>query len=308
MALSRGRRCWLVLSICVVTASVLTTLAIAGEKQAVISATAFETGEGERIEEYALCPGRQRALGGGVVQSGQPPFAFIQASGPLDASGTPGGTKDGDIAKRWFVAIKQVIDQTEWKVFVICARVPGAKIETASFTTDEEEVGKKSVRCPDSRRALGGGVVPIGSGEGTSITASGPLDRSGEVSKTKTGDVAKSWFAAVRDMSGENLRRFKVFVICAKGSSATISTNKASADPGADVQALEQCDGPKRAVGGGILPLGAPGDFTLRANGPLDDTATPSETKDGDVADIWYAAAFNATGSLEAVKVSAICV
>lgn len=311
MVTFKRSRIWLVLSICASAAVLTVTLAVAGEKQATISATSFHVDASEHVEKHAACPGRKRALGGGLVQSDleKPPGVFIGASGPLDASGTPSGTKDGDVAKQWFVALtNNPMFDINMKVFAICAKVPGATIEANSSTALAGGLGESSVKCTGSRRALGGGVVTMGSSEDMQLLASGPLDRTAIVSRTKTGDVAKYWYAGVENLSEENFKQFKVFAICAKDSRATIETNTIFIEEHSGNDAREQCDGSKRAVGGGVAPVGALGDFTVGASGPLDHTGTTPETKDGDVADRWYARGFNDSDGTEAVKVFVICV
>ncbi len=54
---------------------------------ATIEATSFSVAGSERVdrtgEEFAVCPGNKRALGGGVVQSGPPDdILYVRASGP----------------------------------------------------------------------------------------------------------------------------------------------------------------------------------------------------------------------------------
>jgi hypothetical protein len=56
-------------------------------------------------EAYAVCPGKKRALGGGVVQSGSAETVRVYGgSGPLDATEVTLETNDGDVAKQWYAA------------------------------------------------------------------------------------------------------------------------------------------------------------------------------------------------------------
>ena len=89
-----------------------------------------------------------------------------------------------------------------------------AKIEATELTVDSAETGEAFARCGGSKRALGGGVVQSGSADNLSVRASGPLDSSGVTLDTSDGDVAKQWYAAVDNFSGEDARVFKVFAIC----------------------------------------------------------------------------------------------
>jgi hypothetical protein len=96
-------------------------LALAGEKQATIEATKFTVDSGTTGEEFAKCESGKRALGGGVVQSGSTAGLFVDASGPLDASGVTLNTRDGDVAKQWYAAVGNVsFDDRVLKVFAIC--------------------------------------------------------------------------------------------------------------------------------------------------------------------------------------------
>ncbi len=81
---------FMLLAIVVVTAAVAIGVALGGGGMAVakkqanapatsdatIVATPFQVGGDQTKEAYAKCPSNKRALGGGVVQSGQAPPAF----------------------------------------------------------------------------------------------------------------------------------------------------------------------------------------------------------------------------------------
>ena len=301
-----------VLGLCA-AAGLIATVAVAGEKQAVISATGIQASSGETHKEYAPCTGNKRALGGGLVQGEafDPNDFWIEASGPLGPSGTPSGTTDGDIAKRWSVTVYTSNGPRSYKVFAICARAPGATLEVRSFLVDGFEMGTKSVECPGSKRALGGGVLPIGSANRIDVLASGPVDRSGKVSKTKNGDVAKRWLATVANFTEDNHKRFKVFAICAPDSDATITTGKfkVPASNGSEkingVAKQIKCPGSKRATGGGVTPIDPPSGLRVQASGPLDNTADVSQTTDGDKARFWYVAITNFTDNEKEAKLSA---
>jgi hypothetical protein len=90
---------------------------------ATIVATAFQVGANRQTgEEYAKCPGNKRALGGGVVQSGEAPYLAVQASGPLDETNVTAQTESGDIAKQWYAAVRSQVtpEPRDLKVFAIC--------------------------------------------------------------------------------------------------------------------------------------------------------------------------------------------
>jgi hypothetical protein len=136
----------------------------------------------------------------------------VEASGPLDASGRAAQTVDGDVAKQWYAAVHNSSgeDNKVFKVFAVCGAGSNATIEATKL-----QFGEGSAKCPGSKRALGGGVVPRGSRplESTfTLQASGPIDASGAIATTTDSDVAKQWYASVGQ--GAYNRVFKLFAIC----------------------------------------------------------------------------------------------
>jgi hypothetical protein len=90
--------------------------------KATIEATQLSVPSGQVGEEFAVCPGTKRALGGGIVQSGPGNTALtLGANGPLDASGVTLQTVTGDVAKQWYAA-QANFSSTEqrFKVMAIC--------------------------------------------------------------------------------------------------------------------------------------------------------------------------------------------
>src|SRR5215218_8084703 len=84
---------------------------------ATIEATPFSVEPSKIGEEYAVCPCQQRALGGGVVQSGRLAGA-VAASGPLAETKDAANTVSGDIAKRWYAAgVNGYGEKLSFKVF-----------------------------------------------------------------------------------------------------------------------------------------------------------------------------------------------
>ena len=173
-------------------------------------------------EAYAKCPAGKRALGGGVVQSGQPDRLRVAASGPLDATGFTSKTRDGDVATQWYAAVNNEgfrgITRT-FRVFAICSGTSQATIEATALEVNPytgDDVGEASAKCSSGKRALGGGVVQSGPAETVRVYGgSGPLDATGVTLETTDGDVAKQWYAAVSHSDHINQQRlFKVFAIC----------------------------------------------------------------------------------------------
>jgi hypothetical protein len=192
-------------------------------------------------------------------------------------------------------------------VFAICSKNSDATIEATNFTVESQVTGAYAV-CPGNKRALGGGVVQIGSPQFIYGGQSGPLDSTGVTSKTKDGDIAKQWYAAVTNNTGVK-RTLKIFAICSKNSDATIEATDFTV--GAQEQnaaAWVVCPSFKPALGGGVLQSG-PGfnNLIMRASGPLDDTGITAETKDGDIARQWYTVVANSSQIQQTFKVMAIC-
>ena len=68
----------------------------------------------------ARCPSNKRAVGGGVIESHRR-FLRVWANGPLDATGVPAKTTDGDVAKQWYGAVENTNpERVRVKVLAIC--------------------------------------------------------------------------------------------------------------------------------------------------------------------------------------------
>ncbi len=315
MLFRRGRR-GVALAALTATLALLGGWAVArGGSDAIIEATAFSVDSTfgfESGEEFASCPGGKRALGGGIVQSGFPEGA-VASSGPLDSSGRPAETRDGDKAKQWYASVTNYSSGVmDFKVFAICSADSTARLETKVFRTQSNDPGHAVAKCPAGKRALGGGVISphSPSPDDSAVIASGPLDASGGFSALDDGDKATQWYgAALINNAGADHTRFRVFVICAADSNATVQRTQFDVDsPGTDADYAE-CPAGRRAVGGGVIPSSGPvRRFYVRASGPLDSTSEMESTEDGDVATQWYAAIRNYLGGqTRSFYVLAIC-
>jgi hypothetical protein len=183
---------------------------------ATIEATRFKVPGNSVGEASATCKGRnRRALGGGVVQIGQPGVIDLIASAPRDASGVVAKTNDGDVAKQWYAALLNgQVGELTFRVFAICAKAPGARIQAVQVPLFFDGEFEAYAFCPGRQRVLGGGAAQVGRAEdGTFIRASGPLDASAITLNTDNGDVAKYWYSAVGQLNGRN-RAYRVFAIC----------------------------------------------------------------------------------------------
>ena len=136
MGSSRGRRLpmvFVLLAVVVAMVAVAIGGALGGGRavaapaatDATIEATSFSVAGSERDErtgeEFAVCPGNKRALGGGVVQSGPAQGVFVRASGPLNSGGVTAKTVSGSIPKQWYAAVGNGSgQQRDLKVFAVC--------------------------------------------------------------------------------------------------------------------------------------------------------------------------------------------
>jgi Bacterial Ig-like domain len=324
---SRGRRLpmlLILLAIVVAMAVVAIGVAFSGGGMAVaapgtdatIEATPFSVASSKIGEEYAVCPGQQRALGGGVVQSGG--FAGeVAASGPLAETKDAANTVSGDIAKRWYAAeVNGSANQQSYKVFAICSANSDATIEATPFTVEgsatgkleDSKTGQEYAVCPPNKRALGGGVVQSGPPDALYVRASGPLAETKDAANTVSGDIAKRWYAAVTNLSKEP-RNLKVFAICSANSDATIEAAAVALANGQDREEYAVCPPNKRALGGGVVQSGPPDNLFVQASGPLAETKDAANTVSGDIAKRWYAWVVNFPygGPMVNLKVFAIC-
>jgi hypothetical protein len=227
MGSSRGRRLPMMFMLVAIVVAMVVAICVAldagtavAQKQArktdaKIVAKSFQVAASQTGEAYAKCPGNKRALGGGVVESGPPDNLFVHASGPLNAGGTTAGTKTGDVAKQWYAAVRNNSGgPVDFKVFAICSAKTKATIVAKSFQVGgNKQTGEAYAKCPGNKRALGGGVVESGPPDNLWVDASGPLNAGGTTAGTKTGDVAKQWYAAVNNDTNVTVD-FKVFAIC----------------------------------------------------------------------------------------------
>jgi hypothetical protein len=264
---------------------------------------------------FAECPAGSRAVGGGVLglEGG---ILRVGGSGPLDgsAAGHPSNpaeavanTKDGDVAKRWYAGVSNDSSTPiAAKALALCSEGSDATIEATPFSLEGRSTGDASAKCPVGKRAVGGGVIQR-SWPDNRVLASAPLDASGAMANTIDGDVAKQWYAAIRNLPAHRVD-FKVFALCSADSRATIEATRSWAPGGGGVgHAFAKCPPTKRVLGGGIIESGQLGFLRVRASGPLDATGVPANTEDGNVAEQWYGAVENRNPERVPVKVLAIC-
>jgi len=181
-----------------------------------------------------------------------------------------------------------------------------ATVAAKTFSIAQGQAGGLGVGCPEGRRVVGGGV---GQSQSTSPTF-GYIQQSGPLSaNNRSGDVARTWFAAVFNNSGAGVRTYWVFALCSATSNATVQVNPFAVEPRTVNGASVDCPAGKRAVGGGLSQLDAasPPFGWVQSSGPVDATGTTANTDTGDVAEGWYASVFNFGATERNFHVYAIC-
>jgi hypothetical protein len=186
------------------------------DSDARIETTPFSLDGRSTGDASAKCPAGKRAVGGGVIQFSWPDNRVL-ASAPLDASGAMANTKDGDVAKQWYVAIRNLpAHRVQFKVFVLCSADSRATIEATPSSAEGGSTGHAFATCPPTTRVLGGGIIESGRLGFLRVLASGPLDTTGVPANTEDGDVAELWYGAVENRNPERIR-LKVLAICEPG-------------------------------------------------------------------------------------------
>ena len=178
----------------------------------------------------------------------------------------------------------------------MCSATSDATIQSSLVSVGGGTDGNTSVDCPAGTRALDGGVGLVkGSDFGVALhQRPRPVDETGKPTDTNDGEVARSWFVSVHNLTSAALD-FKVFAICSATSDATIAATTFSLDATRLVEARATCPTGKRALGGGlgeVSRLTPPYGFLLQS-GPVDETGSTVSTDSGDVARGWAVSAIN---------------
>lgn len=180
-----------------------------------------------------------------------------------------------------------------------------ATIAAARLSVGPQSSGGAVATCPAGKRVVGGGVGTTAAEVESQLRVSGPVDETGLTANTGDGDVARHWYADVRNFDDQSAEH-KVFALCSATSDATVEETSVFLESNAGSSAVATCPAGRRAVGGGIGTTAAVGTSLVRVSGPLDDTGLTANTSDGDVARHWYANFFN-TASPRTYKVLALC-
>jgi hypothetical protein len=182
---------------------------------ATVEETTFTPAAGAVGEAVARCPAGRRVVGGGVGTTADAVDSSVRVSGPLDETGLTANTADGDIARSWYANVRNGGGAPTFKVFALCSASSDATVEETTFTPNAFAVDADVARCPAGRRVVGGGVGTTADAVDSSVRVSGPLDETGLTANTADGDIARSWYANVRNGAGPAPRSYKVLALCA---------------------------------------------------------------------------------------------
>lgn len=192
-------------------------LPVCAKAGAVMAVKRFTNSTGEAKRVTVDCPGNRRALGGGIIQKTNPGNDFLKESGPTDGSKKFGRIRTGDIPTGWRGVLHSQEDGDVYKLIAVCVRNSQATMKVAtrmpsspSFDSDHR------VRCPNDKRAVGGGLLYRGSASsGYGLGGLGPLDSSSTYEGTTSGDVPKYWYGSIQNVSGGPIdNAYKVIALC----------------------------------------------------------------------------------------------
>ena len=263
-----------------------------GEDATVVAAPPFVLGEDETQGAIASCPAGRVALGGGVGSTTSTEGSRVMVSHPLDAGLTTSGTVSGDVPTSWYTAVQHRDDSTgTYTVFAICSATADAFVSATSATSVGTGGRMQTVPpCPAGSRATSGGMGTTADPDSW-LEVSSPLDSTGTIAGTTTGDVAASWYSSVTNYGSSKL--YKGFAVCSATSNATIvatppfTLTGAGLGPASFADEAVSCLG-GRAIGGGVGTTADPPHSFIVQSGPLDSTGTTAGTTTGDIAASWY--------------------
>jgi hypothetical protein len=166
-------------------------------------------------------------------------------------------------------------------------------------TTSAENAGvatTNAVPCPGGERAIGGGVRFFSFPKTLTMRRSGPVGSDGSL-LDDTGAPSK-WSSTIVNGGSSSVTMIS-YAICSASTDAT-QVREATFATGTDANGFNtghttvSCPTGQRAIGGGLVPQPGSLGFSM-ANGPVDETGTPSSTVSGDIPRGWFVAV-NATG------------
>lgn len=196
-----------------------------------------------------------------------------------------------------------------------------ATLATASLTVPEKNQQSGVAMCPSGTRATGGGVNPLNPvATGTDynryrVSFSAPVDETGTVAGTDSGDIPRGWTATVASLGGET--SFRIYAVCSATSDATVVAFTSSVGGTTTLPGMASCPSGSRAIGGGVgtsvaIPASTNPTFPFaNVNVPVDAGGTVTGTQTGDIPQSWRAAvSFQSTAPSPVggtVKFFAVC-
>ena len=181
-------------------------------------------------EGGVTCPAGRRVVGGGIGTTAATVNSSVQVSGPLGPTGLTASTNDGDIARSWYANVYNIDEARTYKVFALCSATSDAIVEEASYAMPANAEGEGGVTCPAGRRVVGGGVGTTAATVNSAVQVSGPLGPTGLTATTIDGNVARSWYAKVKNAG--LARTYKVLALCASDPAAAPAPVSPRPSPG----------------------------------------------------------------------------
>jgi hypothetical protein len=167
----------------------------------------------------------------------------------------------------------------------------------------------QSVPCAANERAIGGGVRFFSFPKSLAIRRSAPVASAGSL--LDDGGTPGAWSSTITNTGSSSVTMIS-YAICSASTDAT-QVKETTFATGTDANgfntghATATCPTGQRAIGGGVLANPGSVGFNM-ANGPVDETGTPSSTVSGDIPRGWFGAVNATGGSLgETYRVYAIC-
>jgi hypothetical protein len=266
---------------------------------------------GTVLSNKVVCPAGERATGGGVRWHSFTKTLSIRGGGPLSSAATV--LDNGGIPTMWENRAMNLGTSPSSTMinYAICSgETDNAVLRMGRFAIAQDAngfpTGRSTATCSTGERVIGGGVVPE-AGSQAFVMASGPVDETGQVSSTTSGDIARSWTAAVLGTQGDVWR---VYAICSPTSTATIQTASvivsAGQGPGSGASATTgvRCPEGQRALSGGVID-NAPYAWLI-ASAPGGPTSYASSGTPG-IATGWRGYVWSQVGNNVEFKVAAIC-
>ncbi len=177
----------------------------------------------------ATCPAGTRVVGGGVLApgtSGRHEHS-VQATSPVDDTGSPLFTGEGDVAVSWRASVANHTPSAQtYTVYALCSPTSDATVAENQFSADTGAVADGAATCPAGQRALGGGITPLNTDHQylNTVQASAPVDTSLSIAGTETGDIPKAWYAAVANrQGGTGGTPYRTLALCGTLADATVA-------------------------------------------------------------------------------------